>query len=78
MPVAKVAVTLRACVTATVQAPVPLHAPLQPVKLYSAAGVAVRLTRVPLAKLALQVLPQLIPLGLLVTVPLPAVVTLSE
>src|SRR2546422_214503 len=37
-----------------------------------AAGVAVRVTAAPLVKLAAQVAPQLIPAGLLVTVPVPA------
>src|SRR5206468_6756942 len=45
--------------------------PLQPVKVEPAAGLAVRVTAVPLAKLAEQVAPQLSPAGLLVTVPLP-------
>src|SRR5207253_1191692 len=60
------------------QAPVPeQRPPLQPVKVEPAAGVAVRVMVVPLAKLAEQVAPQLIPAGELVTVPLPvpAVVT---
>ena len=41
-----VAVTLCACVMETVQAPVPAHAPLQPVKVEPVAGVAVRVTEV--------------------------------
>src|SRR5438552_7389138 len=44
---------------------------LQPVKVEPAAAVAVNVTAVPLAKLAEQVAPQLIPAGELVTVPLP-------
>ena len=74
----KVAVTLCACVKLTVQLPVPLQpAPLQPVKVEPAVGVAVRLTFVLEVKLALQALPQSIPVGLLVTapVPVPALVT---
>ncbi len=55
----------------TVQVPLPLQAPLQPVKVEPEAGVAVRVTVVPLGKDAEQVGPQLIPAGLLVTVPLP-------
>jgi hypothetical protein len=56
----------------TVQVPVPLQPPpLQPVKVEPAVGAAVRVVLVPLAKFALQVLPQLIPLALEVTVPLP-------
>src|SRR5207247_10485427 len=43
----------------------------QPVKVEPAAGVAVNVTEVPLAKLAVHVAPQLIPAGALVTVPLP-------
>jgi hypothetical protein len=45
--------------------------PLQPVKRESRSGVAVKVTVVPLTKLAEQALPQLIPDGLDVTVPLP-------
>jgi len=43
-----VAVTDLAASTVTVQAPVPLHAPLQPVKLDPEAAVAVSVTDVPL------------------------------
>src|SRR5207249_6592909 len=69
---AKVAVTVVAALRVTVQVPVPEHPPpLQPVKVEPAAGVAVNVTAVPLAKLAVQVAPQLIPTGALVTVPLP-------
>jgi hypothetical protein len=62
-----------------VQELVPEHAPLHPPKVEPLVALAVRVTEVPLAKLALHVLPQLIPAGLLVTVPepLPASVTLS-
>jgi hypothetical protein len=59
----------------TVQAPVPVQAPLQPVKVAPVAGVAVRATLVPPVKLALQVAPQSIPLGLEAMVPLPTFVT---
>jgi hypothetical protein len=55
----------------TVQVPVPVQAPLQRVKAEPEAGVAVSVTPVPLGTLALQVLPQAIPFGLEVTVPLP-------
>jgi len=48
-----------------------VHAPLQPVKVEPEAGVAVKVTLVPEAILALQALPQLIPLGEELTVPLP-------
>src|SRR5436190_736268 len=69
---AKVAVTVVAALRVTVQVPVPEHPPpLQPVKVEPAAGVAVSVTAVPLAKLTEQVAPQLIPTGELVTVPLP-------
>jgi len=67
-----VAVTVVAAETVTAQVPVPEHPPpLQPLKVEPAAGVAVRVTAVPLVKLAEQVAPQLIPAGALVTVPLP-------
>lgn len=68
---ANVAVTLCADVMLTVQLPVPLHAPLQPVKVLPVAGVAVRVTLAPLVKNALHVLPQSMPAGLLVTMPIP-------
>jgi len=74
-----VAVTARAALIVTVQVDVPVHAPLQPAKLEPLAGPAVNVTDVPLAKLALQVAPQLIPVGAdeTVPVPVPAGVTVS-
>src|SRR5436309_2671942 len=77
---AKVAVTVVAAETVTTHVPVPEQPPpLQPVKVEPAAGVALRVTAVPLAKLAVHVTPQLIPTGALVTVPLPvpALLTVS-
>lgn len=53
------------------QAPVPVHAPLQPVKAEPAAGLAARLIAAPEANVAEQLAPQLIPAGTLVTVPVP-------
>jgi hypothetical protein len=67
----KVAVTDCALLRLTVQAPVPEHAPDHPENVLPDAGVAVSITVVPLLKLALQVCPQLIPAGELVTVPVP-------
>ena len=55
----------------TVQVPVPVQPPLQPENVEPAAGVAVSVTDVPLANAAEQVVPQLMPAGALVTVPLP-------
>src|SRR5881296_3614039 len=75
-----VVVTVVAAESVTVQGPVPEQPPpLQPGKVEPATGVAVNVTAVPLAKLAEQVAPQLIPTGELVTVPLPvpALLTLS-
>jgi hypothetical protein len=53
--------------------------PLQPVKAEPALGVAVSVTAVALAKAAEHVVPQVIPAGELVTVPLPvpALLTVS-
>ena len=68
----KVAVTVVAAETVTVQVPVPAQPPpLQPLKVEPAAGAAVRVTAVPLVKLAEQVAPQVMPAGALVTVPVP-------
>ena len=69
----KVAVTEVAAVNVTTHAPVPLHPPpLQPVNNDAPVAAAVRLTELPAVKLARQVAPQLIPAGVLVTVPVPA------
>ncbi len=60
----------------------PLEQPVpdQPAKIEPEAGVALRVMAVPLLRVAEQALPQLIPAGLLVTVPLPVPVsaTVSE
>src|SRR5215471_9470833 len=74
----KVAVTLRAWVMRTVQGPVPLHpSPLHPANVAPLTGVAAKATLCPLGKVALHVAGQLIPAGLLVTVPLPVPATLT-
>ena len=70
---AKVAVTAWAALMVTAQVPVPVQPPpLQPVNVEPAAGVAVKVTAVPLAKAAEQVAPQEMPAGALETVPVPA------
>ena len=75
----KVAVTAFAALMVTPQVPVPLQAPLHPVKVEPEPATAVKTTAAPLVKFALQVLGQEMPLGLLVTVPepVPARVTVS-
>jgi hypothetical protein len=75
----KVAVALLLASIIRLQAPVPLQAPPQPWKLQPLIGVAVKVTAVPELKLALQVAPQSIPAGELVTLPpwLPATETAS-
>jgi hypothetical protein len=55
----------------------PLHPPLNPEKLNPVVSVAVKVTVVPLLKFAAQVVGQLIPDGLLVTLPLPVSVTVN-
>ena len=66
----KFACTLVSALIVTVQlAFVPLHAPLQPRKLWPAGGVAVTVTSVPAAYLAEQLLPQSMPAGELLMVP---------
>ncbi len=75
----KVAVTFCAAFVVTVHVPVPEHAPLQPVNVEPDAAAAVRATEVPLLKLALHVLPQVIPAGdeVIVPEPVPALVTVT-
>jgi hypothetical protein len=76
-PVVNAAETLSAALIVTVQPALPLQAPLQPKKLMPWAGVAVSVTGVPLLKLALHVDGQLMPVGLLVTDPLPVKLSAS-
>jgi hypothetical protein len=77
--VLKVAVTAASAVSVTLHAPVPVQAPDHPAKEEPGLAVAVRVTAAPASKVALQVLPQLMPAGLLATtpLPLPAVCTAS-
>ncbi|CAG9933408.1 protein of unknown function [Candidatus Nitrotoga arctica] len=75
----KVAVTLWGVFMATEQvALVPLHAPLHPEKIKPEAGVAVSVTLVPRVKGALHLVPQLIPSGDEITVPLPLLSLLTD
>jgi hypothetical protein len=67
----KVALTDFAASMVTLHAPVPLHAPLQPANVEPESGVAAKLTTAPFAKLAEHVVPQEIPAGELVSVPVP-------
>src|ERR1700686_3723942 len=55
----------------TTQAPMPLQAPPHPAKFEPPLGVCVNVTCVPVGKFAAQTVPQLIPAGVLVTVPVP-------
>lgn len=71
----KVARTVLAAVIFTVQvAPLAVSQPLQPANCQPVAGVAVRVAVASLRNAATQSLPQLIPDGTLVTVPLPVLV----
>ena len=74
-----VAVTLSAALIVTTQLPVPVQAPLHPPNVLPLPAVPVSVTVLPSLKFALHVLGQLIPLGLLTTlpVPVPASVTLN-
>ena len=75
----KVAVTARAALIVTLQVPVPVQLPLQPVKVEPAASATVKLTVAPLVNEAAHVVPQEMPAGALVTVPppVPALVSVS-
>src|SRR5437868_2055194 len=63
--------TLLAASMTTLQVPVPVQAPLQPLNVDPLSGAAVSVTTVPAVKLAEHVDPQLTPAGLLLTLPLP-------
>ena len=71
----KVAVTASSFVSVIAQTPVPVHPPLQPLKVKFVPGVSVSVTFVLIGKAAIQVPGQLIPAGVLVTVPVPTMVT---
>ena len=71
------AVTDVAALSVTVHVPVPVQPPLQPLKIEPAAGAAVKVTAVPLANAAAQVVPQAMPAGALVMVPVPAPLELT-
>jgi hypothetical protein len=77
--VLKVAVTELLPLNVTLHEPAPLHAPDQPAKVEPVAAIAVRVTTAPVLNSALHVVPQVMPLGLLVTVPepVPGSVTVS-
>ena len=76
MGVAKLAVTIWSAFITTAQVPVPLQpAPLQPVNVEPAAGAAGSVTMLLIGKSASQVVPHEMPLGLLVTVPFPDLLT---
>ena len=66
-----VAVTLVFAVTVMLHVLVPLHAPDHPPNCELVPALAVSVTAVPLGNVPLHVCPQLIPAGLLVTLPLP-------
>src|SRR4029079_10059963 len=69
---ANVAVTVRSAPIATIQAPVPLHPlPVHPMNADPLVGVALSVTVLPVSKTVVQTLPQKIPLGSLVTMPVP-------
>ena len=74
----KVAVTAVAPLTVTVHPPAPEQAPLQLAKTEPAAGAAVRVTAVSGVKECEQLAPQLIPAGVLVTVPVPVPLLVTD
>jgi hypothetical protein len=69
--VLKVASTFALASRVIEQGSFPLHDPPQVVKVDPLVGVGVNVIDVPAAKVAVQVVPQLIPAGELVTVPVP-------
>jgi hypothetical protein len=73
----KVADTFWAAFITMTQVLIPLHPPDQPVKVEPAVPLAVRVTELPTANSVLQVLPQLMPGGLLVMMPLPSLLIVN-
>src|SRR5258705_6583740 len=69
--VVNAASTLAAAFKVTLQLPVPEHAPVQPVKVEPAVGVAVRGTHVSSLKIAPPLVPPFTPKRVLATVPAP-------
>jgi hypothetical protein len=76
-PPPKVAVTDLAASIVTVQVPDPVHAPDHPVKAVPRPGFAVSVTTVPVEYCSVQSLPQRIPAGFEVTMPVPETLTVS-
>ena len=74
---ANVAVTARSASIVTEHDPVPEQSPLHPANVEPRPGVAVRFTGVPSSNVAVQVVPQSIPAGALVTVPVPLPVSVT-
>ena len=74
----KAASTERLWSIVTVHWPAPEQGPLQPAKLEPGAGAGVSVTEVPLGYVCEQSLPQSIPAGLLLTVPAPEPVLVTE
>ena len=72
-----VAVAVLLSFMSRLQVPVPVQAPLQPVKVESPFAAAVRTSMVPLSKSSVQSEPQVIPVPVTVPVPVPAFVTVS-
>jgi hypothetical protein len=79
VPLVNVAVAVVLADRVSLHVDVPVHGPDHPKKVLPESGFAVNTTAVPLGKLAVQLPGQLIPAGLLVTVPapLPALFTVS-
>lgn len=73
----KLAVTETAPLPATVQGPVPVQPPPQPVNVEPVAGIALRVTELPAENVAEHVVPHAIPAGVLVTVPVPVPVLVT-
>src|SRR5437660_122327 len=75
----KVALMVIFAVIVTVQGPVPVHPPpLHPVKLEPPVVLPLSVTEVPLGKEAVHTDPQVMPPGLLFTVPLPSATPLND